>query len=145
MEAIAQARRLIEQRIQELDSERAGLVEALSSLTVFDHAGDKRANGHSARPRTPTAGRSSLPSNGKRAPRGQRQTQFLTQLTSNPGASMSEIARKMGVKPQQLYPIAHRLEQSGAIVKAATGYQPKQAATETSAPVGAEMPASTRG
>jgi Mn-dependent DtxR family transcriptional regulator len=40
---------------------------------------------------------------------------------------MTEIARRMGVAPQQLYPIARRLESEGAIVKNDKGYAPTNA------------------
>ena len=38
-------------------------------------------------------------------------------MGSKPGASISELAREMGVQPQQLYAIARRLTDSGAIAK----------------------------
>jgi DNA-binding MarR family transcriptional regulator len=51
-----------------------------------------------------------------------RQAQFLELLRSKPGSSVSELAREMGVQPQQLYAIARRLTASGAIAKRDGGY-----------------------
>jgi hypothetical protein len=115
MEALEEARGLITTRIAELDTERAKLVAALSSLSAVSHGSGSskpanRSNGKSTRRRA------------KRAARGQRQVEFLSALESRPGASMAEIARRMGVRPQQLYPIARRLVGDGLIVKAETGY-----------------------
>lgn len=119
MDAITEARKLIESRLAELEAEREALSTALDSL------GAGKPTKVSAAPRRqPRKARTT----GKRAPRGQRQAQFLTSLSDDPGATMTEIARRMGVSPQQLYPIAHKLEQDGAIVKDANGYVPVDAA-----------------
>ena len=112
MSAIEDARRVIEARLTELEKE----LESLSP-----------GNARPAKPRTSrrsSRSRGSHRSGGKRAARGQRQQEFLSDLSSHPGATMTEIARRIGVSPQQLYPIAHRLESSGAIVKTDSGYRP---------------------
>jgi len=96
---VARARALIESRLSELEAERTRLRGALAHLDS-----------------TPTVRRAKRAS-GKRAGRGQRQAEFLDLLRSKPGSSMSELAREMGVQPQQLYAIARRLTASGAITK----------------------------
>ena len=96
---LANARALIEARLSELERERARLREALALLG------------------TAPARRPGRRSSTKRAGRGQRQAEFLELLGSKPGASISELAREMGVQPQQLYAIARRLTDSGAIAK----------------------------
>ena len=120
MTALEEARRVIETRLSELEKERKQLLGALESLSP---SAAKPAKARSSRRRTARA-RGSHKSDGKRAARGQRQQEFLTDLSSHPGATMTEIARRIGVSPQQLYPIAHRLESSGAIVKTESGYRP---------------------
>ena len=118
MSAIEDARRVIEARLAELEQEREQLRGALESLSP--------GNARPAKPRTSrrsSRSRGSHRSGGKRAARGQRQQEFLSDLSSHPGATMTEIARRIGVSPQQLYPIAHRLESSGAIVKTESGYR----------------------
>ena len=102
--AIDRARALIESRLEQLERERDQLREALAHL-CGSSARRRRGPG---RPR----GRS-----GNRARRGQRQAEFLSKLKASPGATVPEIAREMGVQPQQLYAIARRLIASGEIVK----------------------------
>ena len=102
--AIDRARALIESRLEQLERERDQLREALA------HLGGSPARRRRGPGRPP--GRS-----GKRARRGQRQAEFLSKLKASPGAKVPEIAREMGVQPQQLYAIARRLIASGEIVK----------------------------
>ena len=53
----------------------------------------------------------------KRAPRGQREAQFLSYLEKHPGAKVSEAAKSMGVAPNQVYGLARRLHKAGKISK----------------------------
>ena len=101
---IDRARELIESRLEQLDRERDQLREALA------HLGGSSARRRRGPGRPP--GRS-----GKRAGRGQRQAEFLEQVQANPGASVPDLAREMGVQPQQLYAIVRRLIAGGALAK----------------------------
>jgi hypothetical protein len=101
---IERARALIESRLEQLELERTQLREALGHL--------------GSRPARRVAKRSSS----KRAGRGQRQNEFLECLKAKPGAPIAELARDMGVPPQQLYAIARRLTESGSIAKRDRGY-----------------------
>jgi DNA invertase Pin-like site-specific DNA recombinase len=101
-ESIGRARALLEARLAELELERKRVRAALDHL---------RPNG-TEQPKAPRRrGRR------KRARRGQRQEEFLALLRAKPGASIAEIAREMGVKPQQLYAVARKLTESGAVTK----------------------------
>ena len=102
-ESIDRARRLLETRLAEVETERDRLRAAIEQLTP---------SGSDRSARTPRARRRS-----KRARRGQRQEEFLALLKAKPGASIAEIAREMGVKPQQLYAVARRLTESGDVTK----------------------------
>jgi hypothetical protein len=105
--SVERARALIESRLGELDAERDRLREALAHLTP-------------STPRTsPTRARRRR---SRRARRGQRQAEFLELLRASPGASMADLARQMGVRPQQLYAVARRLTESGAVAKRDGGY-----------------------
>jgi predicted Rossmann fold nucleotide-binding protein DprA/Smf involved in DNA uptake len=122
LKAIQEARRLIESRLQELDGERDRLIEALRSLP------DSAPTAQTRPPRNARKqARRGAKASSKRAGRGERQRQFISEITATPGATMTEIARRMGVAPQQLYPIARRLESEGAIVKNDKGYAPTNA------------------
>lgn len=98
----------------EVGRERDELEKALASLT-----------GRRSRPQSPSRSRRSK---GQRATRGQRQTEFLKAIGARPRAPMAEIAREMGVPPQQLYPIARRLKSDGLIAKRNGGYVAKEGA-----------------
>ena len=100
---IDRARELIESRLEQLDRERDRLREALTHL------------GGAPRARTPR--RAARPTASGRAGRGQRQAEFLEQVQANPGASVPDLAREMGVQPQQLYAIVRRLTAAGALAK----------------------------
>jgi hypothetical protein len=113
-EAVQQAKELLEKRLAELDAERKQVQHALSSL----------GTGRARRPGSPSARRSGgrRRSGGKRARRGQREAEFLSQIRDHPGAKISEIAKSIGVAPQQLYPIARRLSDSGQVTRKGDGF-----------------------
>ena len=114
-EAVQQAKELLEKRLAELDAERKQVQHALSSLGT----NRGRRSGAGATRRTAARRRSG----GKRARRGQREAEFLAQVESAPGAKISEIAKTIGVAPQQLYPIARRLSDSGQVRRKGDGFQ----------------------
>ena len=111
-DVVDQARKAIESRLHELEDEARRLRDALTSL------GGRKP----ARSRRRTTSRRAAT---RRAPRGQRQQQFLAAVKKNPGAPVSEIAKEIGVPPQQLYPIARRLREKGEIRKRGKGYSIK--------------------
>lgn len=114
-DAVQQAKELLRSRLSEIEKERTQLEHALRSLgsAPAGRRGPKAAS--SAGPRRRRSG-------GKRARRGQRESEFLAQVESNPGAKISEIAKTMGVAPQQLYPIARRLSESGKVTRQGEGF-----------------------
>ena len=113
-EAVEQAKELLRSRLSEIDKERVQLEHALSSL------GSGRVKRVASKPgRRPGSKRRS---GGKRARRGQREAEFLAQIKSSPGAKISEIAGTIGVAPQQLYPIARRLSDSGKVTRKGEGF-----------------------
>lgn len=109
---VDQARKAIEAGLRELDHEARRLRNALANLGGGTPAGNRR----------PTTKRRSTT---RRAPRGQRQEQFLEAVKKNPGAPVSQIAKDIGVAPNQLYTVARRLHQKGEIRKRGKGYAVK--------------------
>ena len=109
MDTIDQARKLMKDRLSELENERKAIEAALASL-------DEKSAGR------PTGSKRRRRSVARRARRGQ----FMTVVRDHPGEPMAELAREMGVRPQQLYPIARRLSDEGAIAKFNGGYQAKK-------------------
>ena len=116
-DAVQQAKELLRSRLSEIEKERTQLEHALRSLGP--------SPSHASRPqggRQPRAQASALRRQAR--PRGQRESEFLAQVESNPGAKISEIAKTMGVAPQQLYPIARRLSESGKVTRKDEGFHP---------------------
>jgi hypothetical protein len=109
-----EAKRLIENRLKELRHEVQELEAALRRLG--DSAAPTRR-----RPRMRQTGRRRSPG-GRRTDRAE---QFKRTLAKNPGARVSEIAKKMAISSQQGYGIAKRLRERGEIKKQGRGYSLK--------------------
>jgi DNA-binding IclR family transcriptional regulator len=64
-----------------------------------------------------------VPKAAKRAPRGQRREQFLAVVTDSPGIKASEVAKQLGISPNQAYALARGLQKDRAIRKSGKGYR----------------------
>jgi sugar-specific transcriptional regulator TrmB len=117
---VDEAATLIRERIRELDSERAQLERALSSLTGGREGrrGPGRPQGSTNTTRTTTRGRR------RRGRRSTRADQAVKLVKANPGISASEIARKMNIKPNYLYRVLAELQKEGRVRKAGRAYHP---------------------
>jgi hypothetical protein len=117
------ARAAIERQIAELEGQVERLRSALTYLDEVDGAdvpkttSTRRATKSSASKRR----RSRAKSAGSRAPRGERQKQFLAIVKKKPGAKAVDIAKEMGITPNQVHGLAHRLSQGGQIRKQRRG------------------------
>jgi hypothetical protein len=109
-DVVADARRMIEDRLRELEAEASRLRAALVGL-----AGD-RPSPTRARRRPAATGRRRGGTR-ERARRGQREAEFLAAVAKSPGAKPSAIAEEMGVAPNQVYGLARRLHRAGRIRK----------------------------
>ena len=114
-DAVQKAKELLRSRLSELDAERSQLEHALRSLGS--------SHGSSTASKPARQARTRRRSGGKRARRGQREEEFLTQIRDNPGAKIADIAGTIGVAPQQLYPIARRLSDSGKVTRKGEGFE----------------------
>ncbi len=106
-DAIDGARRVIQDRIEEIDLEAASLRVALESLG---------GSGYRS-PATPKARRPKR--SGKRAPRGQRREQFLAALKAKPGSRVADVAKEIGISSNQGHALARPLLKDGTISKRA--------------------------
>lgn len=106
---VDQARGLIEDRLAELNDERKRLEQALKGL------GGRRGPG---RPRGST-GRKRRKRRG-----GTRGEQAVKIITDNPGITPSEIAQRLGIKPNYLYRVMNDLQKDGLVSKRGRGYFP---------------------
>ena len=116
---VDEAAKLLRDRISELDSERAKLERALASLT--DGREGKRGPGR------PRGAASAASSNGRRRRRrkgGTRAEHALKVIAENPGASASEIAKTLKMKPNYMYRVLHELQAEGKVRKEGRAYHP---------------------
>jgi len=119
---LEQARDLLAKRLEELDGEREQLIAAIAQLDGAAKGSPSSAAASPAKRRGSSRRRASSKTTTrgtrrKRAPRGERESQLLASIEANPGYRVSDHAREVGVKPQQLYPILNRLKSENKITK----------------------------
>jgi hypothetical protein len=113
---VDEAAGLIRDRLKELDSERAQLERALSSLT-----GGRQGRRGPGRPRGSTSG--SRPRGRRRGRRGgTRADQAVKLISQNPGISASEIAKRLKIKPNYMYRVLGDLQKEGRVKKDGRAY-----------------------
>ncbi|MFL5820335.1 MAG: winged helix-turn-helix transcriptional regulator [Solirubrobacteraceae bacterium] len=112
------ARRDIESRLADLRDEVKRLETALAALT-----GTRRGAGRprGARRRS-TDGRRRR--GGRRARGGTRGAQAERLVKQNPGVTISELAKRMGITPNYLYRVMPQLEKEGKVRKRDRGWHP---------------------
>jgi len=122
------ARSLIEERLKEIDDERARLERALADLKGT-RRGPGRPRGASANGRRrrsgggSTSGSASGTTKRRRRRRGgTRAEQALKHISANPGIRASEIASKMNIKPNYVYRVMSELQEDGKVTKKGRGY-----------------------
>jgi CRP-like cAMP-binding protein len=119
--AVDAAAKLLRDRISELDSERARLERALASLT--DGKEGRRGPG---RPRGSSGMKQS--SNGRKRRRsrrgGTRAEHALKVISEDPGVSASQIAERLGIKPNYMYRVLTELQADGKVRKEGRAYHP---------------------
>ena len=115
--AVDKARALLEARREELTNELEQIERALAGLGSGRRRGPGRPRGSGAR--TSSSGRT-----GKRRRRrgGTRADHALKHVSEHPGASASEIASAMGIKPNYVYRVMAELEKDGRVRKDGKGY-----------------------
>ncbi len=115
---IDHVRTLLQDRLRELDDERAQVQKALSDL-----GGGRRGPGR------PRGSRNSggAPARGRRRRRrrgGTRRDQAVKMVTANPGISAGQIAKEMKIAPNYMYRVMSELEKEGLVRKEGRGYHP---------------------
>ncbi len=95
-------------------------VEALTSVGVGRRAAKpKRAAAKPKKRRSAASGRRGRPKGS-----GKRSKQALRLVTTNPGVTIPEIAKKIGIKQNYLYRVLPTLEKEGLVVKKGRGWYP---------------------
>jgi hypothetical protein len=91
-----------------------------SSSRAVTAAATSPPRAKAASPRAGQARRRGRPKGG-----GKRATEALTHITAQPGITIPELARKMGIKQNYLYMVLPTLEQAGSVTKQGRGWHPK--------------------
>jgi CRP-like cAMP-binding protein len=112
-EHLDDARKAIEDRISALRDELRRLETALAAL-----AGGRRREPARARRAGATRRR------GRPRGTGTRAIQAEKLVRENPGISISELASKMGIKPNYLYRVMPQLQKEGKVRKRGSGWHP---------------------
>lgn len=116
MDVIEKVRATLADRLQELEQESERLRSALQNI-------DGRGNRRMARRRGAQGRRSRRKTSpGDERKLGKRQEQFLAAVKRKPGAGVPELAKSIGIRPQQGYSIAQSLSKRGRIRKSGKGY-----------------------
>jgi CRP-like cAMP-binding protein len=112
------ARKDIESRLSDLRDEVKRLEGALGALT--ERRGRSTRTRRSTTRRRPANGRR----RGRRAQGGTRAAQAHRLVQSNPGITISEMAKRMGITPNYLYRVMPQLEKEGKVRKRDKGWHP---------------------
>lgn len=108
---VGQARRLLEERLRELENERAQLQRAIADLTRVGRRGPGRPRGPANAAPRPRRRRS-----------GTRAEQAVKLVEGNPGISAGEIAKRMRIAPNYVYRVMAELEKEGRVKKSGRQY-----------------------
>jgi sugar-specific transcriptional regulator TrmB len=105
-----QARSLIEERLKELDEEKARLERTLADLT----------DGRAGR-RRPGRPRGSRTRRGRRG--GTRADQAVEITSKKPRVTASEVAKQLKIKPNYVYRVMGELQKDGRVKRSGRGYK----------------------
>ena len=126
-------RKLVEDRLEELDKERAELKQALAEL------GGRRSggSGRRGRPKSDSGSTSKAASGsrpGRRRRKGGTRSEHAEQAVADkPGIKASEIAEQLKIKPNYVYRVMGDLLKEGRVTKKGMGYYPAEAPAEEEA------------
>ena len=122
-------RKLVEERLAELDEERTQLLDALSALEGRKGPGRPKGSGRGS-------GTSSKSSSTRRPGRrrrkgGTRAEHAEKAIADNPCITASDIAEQLKIKPNYVYRVMADLVKEGRVTKNGTGYFPAEAPAES--------------
>lgn len=122
-------RKLVKERLEELDEERTQLLDALKALDGRKGPGRPRGsrNDSSAGSSTSPSPSSSSRRPGRRRRKGGTRSEHAEKaVADNPGIKASEIAEQLKIKPNYVYRVMADLVKEGRVVKNGTGYFPPE-------------------
>ena len=113
-----QVRTMLQDRLRELDDERAQVQKALADLGG-GRRGPGRPRGSRNRPAAASGSRRR-----RRRRGGTRRDQAVKMVGANPGISAGQIAKEMKIAPNYMYRVMSELEKEGLVRKEGRGYHP---------------------
>jgi len=120
-------RKLVEERLAELDREREELQEALDEMVGRRRSGRATGSGDGSG----KTARESAPRPGRRRRKGGTRAEHAEKaVADNPGIKASEVAEQLKIKPNYVYRVMAELVKEGRVIKKGTGYFPVEAAAE---------------
>lgn len=122
-------RKLVEERLAELDEERTQLTDALKALDGRKGPGRPRGTSDSRGSRGKSStGASSARHPGRRRRKGGTRAEHAEKaVADNPGIKASEVAEQLKIKPNYVYRVMAELVKDGRVTKKGTGYFPAAA------------------
>jgi hypothetical protein len=120
------ARKAIEEQLANLRREVKRLEQAAQALTGGGpRRGPGRPRGSGGRASTTTAKKTTSGTRARRRRRGgTRADQALTLVKNQPGITIPELARKMGIKQNYLYRVMPQLQAEKKVTKKNKGWHP---------------------
>lgn len=111
------ARKLIADRLREIDAEAAELERALKGMVGTSRQRSRRKAADKKRGRRKSR---------RLAPRGQRREQLLAAVKAKPGARPAELASAIGISQSQVHGLIRKARAEKLIVKKDGGYTLKK-------------------
>ena len=129
-DTLKQVRKDLEKRLRELEplvTEHAHLRQALDALKGAGSRVHRPSRNGAKRPvaakaAKPTGPAAATTRRGRPQGSGARAQEALELVQKNPGITIAEMAKKMGIKPNYLYRVLPQLETGGHIKKRDNGY-----------------------
>jgi len=120
-------KKLVEERLAELDQERNKLLKALAALDGGRSPGRPRGSGSSSSRTRSSSGKSAPRLPGRRRRKGGTRSEHAVQaVADNPGITASDIAEQLKIKPNYVYRVMADLVKEGRVTKQGTGYFPPE-------------------
>lgn len=129
---VDQARKMLEERRSELQAEIADIDKALSALGGKVTSSSRRRTASTSRGRSRRTGTAAPSRRRRRSSGGTRSDQAVKLITDNPGLSASEIASRLGIKPNYMYRVLSELEGESKVKKDGRKYYPAKGAAASS-------------
>jgi hypothetical protein len=127
-DTLTQLRKDLEKRLRELEplvQEHAHVRQALDALKGAG-ARIHRPASNGARPHRSAASSTAGARRGRPGGTGARAQEALKLVRSHPGITITEMAKRMKIKPNYLYRVLPTLEKAGHLIKRGKGYHPTE-------------------